>query len=933
MISGIDVIHRGYIGIFLVGLILYIVFVPIGINSAKIIGSDVRTSQLGDDDEVTSVSSLTDDLIFVINSETNLFTEEFYNWSSDFALSIERDPIVQRSVQDGSSLVNIFSQGSQLLDAYLSRLYPVLTLANLSTFILIQGTNLFLDLWEINLHSNNSLEIAYNDSKSELSTSLPKLSGGVLFDKTAIAWLDQLREYLTPFNFSSNIKEQIIESWRINPNYWLKAIDSSFHIIFETYLQTIQTTTPWSTDFVFSTLSLLLFGTQSSDILAFFIELFDGGNAQSPIRILKSRILDFLRGEYIPYGLPDQILRFYLTTFTNSNGTSQPTSMIYRIRLRGDMNQSELELILNHAEKIALTFSRSNNLDLEVIVLSQLKYLLDRSDNLNDEFHRLDLIVFVLGFMILLIWIEDLLAIVISLSLSWLTTQVGKGIIVTTLPNFITMIDSSLTMGSTVMLGAALNYSVFFTIRYQEEMKKGDQQKAIIKATQTAIHSILISGFALFLVFIPLVSSSVGIISGLAWTSAVGVLLELICLAIFLPTVFLTLKSALGKIMLPRRKVRKISFKVNYLNYKKIIAVFFILAFISSLFVATNSSTFVANDIIGDQGQTGKALKLLEEDYPSNFLNKLLIRLNLTSNLLVNKKIDLELLSQISVLSDRINISDGIQDIISASQPYGKQFDFSNDSIGIVHYETALLMTNQLIDTSTNQTFIVVVFSDQISDAEVLTITNDIIVEVKNYVDSVEVITNSKISGLPAETYGLSKRIYTELPLQILTSVILLTAFLWFQFRSLSVPLRLEITIIIGSLLAQGIATLIWLILFEEGFNLIINTISLVILLGLGIDFDIYIYNRIMEEFKLSKNLLDSIEIALDKSAPAIRTSGFVMAISFLSLLISDLRVVRQFGLITFIAILIDVLIIRTLLVPAILLLQSNHGKTSNKLR
>ena len=94
------------------------------------------------------------------------------------------------------------------------------------------------------------------------------------------------------------------------------------------------------------------------------------------------------------------------------------------------------------------------------------------------------------------------------------------------------MIDSSLTMGSTVMLGAALNYSVFFAIRYQEETKKSSHSEAVVKATKTAIHSIIISGFALFLVFIPLSSSSVGVISGLAWTSAVGVLIELLCLSL-----------------------------------------------------------------------------------------------------------------------------------------------------------------------------------------------------------------------------------------------------------------------------------------------------------------------------------------------------------------------------------------------------------------
>jgi len=118
----------------------------------------------------------------------------------------------------------------------------------------------------------------------------------------------------------------------------------------------------------------------------------------------------------------------------------------------------------------------------------------------------------------------------------------------------------------------------------------------------------------------------------------------------------------------------------------------------------------------------------------------------------------------------------------------------------------------------------------------------------------------------------------------------------------------------------MALGSILWLISFKSNMSLLVTTTVILILLGLGADFDILLWNRIKEEYIQSNNLEEAIELAIQKSTLAIRTSGMAMASAFFALLYGNLVITRQFGLVTFLGILIDVFFVRTILVPAILL-------------
>jgi predicted RND superfamily exporter protein len=935
--------EKYYKHIFIIALFIYVFLVPIGYQSIELLGDDVRTNQIQDTDEVLSVSSLKSDLIFLVDSEEDLLTEKFSIWADHFALDIERDPTIQNFTADAASVSHIFAETRKILSPYLSSVSFATAYSNLTSYLIVNGTQLVLDQWEIEFGTNqtDSLARAIINSTSMLNSVVDDYSLGLTFlskqecetsgiDRsfcldTIKNWISALGEFLEDKTYSSNIYEIILENWKSNPDQWIREMPEFLHSMFSFYLEQISIDSQWTAEFVFSTTASFLFGEENLDAITFLEDLFHGGDLQYFTLLTQDELIPFLRREYIPYGFPDKVRDFYLTTFTNSNGTSPVTSMVFRIKLRPDLTTNEIEAALDYTLFLAENFSKSNDLGLDVVFLSQLNYQRERSNQLAEEFHRIDLLAILFGSIILFLWMRDIVLVFLVLSLSWSTTQVIRGVILLTVPDSILLIDASLSMGSTIVLGAALNYCVFFAFRYQEEVKTKPKVEAIQVAIRTAIHSIFISGMAIFLTFLPLVTSDASLLKGLAWTAVFGIFLTVILLSTILPALFMVFKGAFGKYLFVVPKIikfKRMSIGITPAHHKRIISVFVLLSLISIWMISSANPSLTTSDLISEEGETGEAIAILEEKYPANFFSKLLIRIEFNESLYINEKIKDQVLTPMLSLSNAINNTKGISDVLSIAWPLGKYFNYSDDSIGVVPYETASVISDQLIVRATNTTYLIAVFSVSASEGTIIDGTGKIVASVVDLVDSTPIITDGKVSGLPAETYGVSSSVSRQLPIQFLLALFFLIGFLGFQYKSISVPIRLVITILIGSILAIAIGSVIWQLIFDSSLNVIISAASIIVLLGLGTDFDVLIYNRIKEEETTAQSFPEAISVALEKSAPAIRTSGLVMATTFLALLGSNLRVVQQFGLISCIAILLDIFLIRTLLVPAFLLIR-----------
>jgi RND superfamily putative drug exporter len=415
-------------------------------------------------------------------------------------------------------------------------------------------------------------------------------------------------------------------------------------------------------------------------------------------------------------------------------------------------------------------------------------------------------------------------------------------------------------------------------------------------------------------------------IVGLTYIAAVGILIELLLLAFLIPSLYINSTKYLSGIKFTGiKQIKMRGLNVNYSNYKRYIFVSLIALIMSIAIILTTGANLSADDYVGEGGQTDKANKIFSTHYSSNYFSKILMKVRFQN--FTNSTLGELQYRAIADLSNELIKFKGISEIISFSHPFGNEIEF-NATLNLIQDYTYSLLRNELLSSIKNETYIIINLKHSPNSNEALRTTEDILDYISNFDIENSIIASIGLSGFTLTNLSFERSVTSELFMQILMSLLLLTGFLWYQFRSLSVPIRLEITIIVGSLYALALGSIVWGLIYSGVLNLLINTTAIVILLGLGADFDVYLYSRIKEEYENGQDYLEAINTALVKSGPAIRTSGLAMALSFFSLIFGKIILTRQFGLVTFIAVIIDIYFIRTILVPAILLLRHDRSNT-----
>jgi RND superfamily putative drug exporter len=131
-------------------------------------------------------------------------------------------------------------------------------------------------------------------------------------------------------------------------------------------------------------------------------------------------------------------------------------------------------------------------------------------------------------------------------------------------------------------------------------------------------------------------------------------------------------------------------------------------------------------------------------------------------------------------------------------------------------------------------------------------------------------------------------------------------------------PLYLVGSVLLSFGTTMGVATLIFQGLFgQDGLNYLVPLIVFVLLVALGSDYNIFLMSRVREE-SIGRDLRSGITIASARTGTVITSAGIILAGTFAALTVAPLQVLQQVGLTVAIGVLIDTLIVRSLLIPAL---------------
>jgi uncharacterized membrane protein YdfJ with MMPL/SSD domain len=136
--------------------------------------------------------------------------------------------------------------------------------------------------------------------------------------------------------------------------------------------------------------------------------------------------------------------------------------------------------------------------------------------------------------------------------------------------------------------------------------------------------------------------------------------------------------------------------------------------------------------------------------------------------------------------------------------------------------------------------------------------------------------------------------------------------------RSVVAPLYLVGSVLLSFGTTMGVAALIFQgILGQDGLNYLVPLIVFVLLVALGSDYNIFLMSRVREE-SATRDLRSGITIASARTGTVITSAGIILAGTFAALTVAPLQVLQQVGLTVALGVLIDTLIVRSLLIPAV---------------
>ncbi len=183
------------------------------------------------------------------------------------------------------------------------------------------------------------------------------------------------------------------------------------------------------------------------------------------------------------------------------------------------------------------------------------------------------------------------------------------------------------------------------------------------------------------------------------------------------------------------------------------------------------------------------------------------------------------------------------------------------------------------------------------------------------------------VGGFTAGSIDFSHVLSTKLPLFIGIVIVLSALLLFVIFRSLVIPVQAALM----NLLSIGGALGVTVLVFQNGFlaGLLgvtkgpvepwIPVLMFAVVFGLSMDYEVFLISRIREEWVRQRNATAAVTDGIALTGRVISAAAAIMICVFLSFMLGDQRSIKEFGFGLAVAVFLDAIVVRCVLLPAVL--------------
>eukprot|EP00929_Paragymnodinium_shiwhaense_P055528 TRINITY_DN27814_c0_g1_i1.p1 TRINITY_DN27814_c0_g1~~TRINITY_DN27814_c0_g1_i1.p1 ORF type:complete len:999 (-),score=104.44 TRINITY_DN27814_c0_g1_i1:154-3150(-) len=176
----------------------------------------------------------------------------------------------------------------------------------------------------------------------------------------------------------------------------------------------------------------------------------------------------------------------------------------------------------------------------------------------------------------------------------------------------------------------------------------------------------------------------------------------------------------------------------------------------------------------------------------------------------------------------------------------------------------------------------------------------------------------------------IKKAVCDSLPIYVGSVTVGVMIMVLFLFRALLLPLRLAFALLFTLACTFSVAVVIyqtpllhsWIphLQYYNGLTYECVPIATCIAIALGLDYDIFLISRVVEYRLEGLSDRDSIVYGVAKTGGIISGAGIIMSLAFSGLMFSSKLMHEQFAVLLIASVLLDTFVVRTILVPALML-------------
>jgi RND superfamily putative drug exporter len=497
---------------------------------------------------------------------------------------------------------------------------------------------------------------------------------------------------------------------------------------------------------------------------------------------------------------------------------------------------------------------------------------------------------------------------VVAMGLPILTALLGLGTGLGLIALFTHVVDTpdfSSELAAMIGLGVGIDYSLFILTRFREAYagtgpSAGNVQESVVEAMDTAGRAVLFAGCTVVIALLGMMLLGVSFLYGVAMSASIGVLLVMFGSLTLLPAL---LTFAGPRLVRPGWRARRRSVDTQaaagagaWLRWSQFVQSRpWAIALVSALVMLAIAAPATAlrlgsSDASNDPTSftTHRAYDLLAEGFGKGFNGPLLV------------------VAQIPHAGDAAGLSQlrgaiaGTPNVVSVSP--------ARLSPG------GTVATLSVYPRSSPQEYATSQLVSRLRDKVIPPV-------------AARTQSNVYVGGVTAGGVDFANTLGRKLPLFIGVVVLLSALLLMVVFRSLVIPLQAAVM----NLLSIGASLGVIVAIFQWGWAQSLMGVSpgpiesfipvmlFAIVFGLSMDYEVFLVSRIHEQWTRSGDSEQAVGEGLALTGRVITAAAAIMVCVFLSFMLGNNRVIKEFGLSLASAVFLDALVVRCMLLPAVL--------------